>query len=127
MKYKLQAMSNLEKTKERKFTAGMTRRYKLLFGHPSSKVPADSWVQLQYKFTPNIPANLLEESQIAGNVDGIVSHETQLKTLSIVENVQNELDKIEAESEEQEDKVMSQMFRSISKTETVPGQEGNNE
>ena len=84
-------------------------------------------MQLQYKFTPNIPANLLEESQIAGNVDGIVSHETQLKTLSIVENVQNELDKIEAESEEQEDKVMSQMFRSISKTETVPGQEGNNE
>ena len=127
MKYKLQAMSNLEKTKERKFTAGMTRRYKLLFGHPSSKVPADSWVQLQYKFTPNIPANLLEESQIAGNVEGIVSHETQLKTLSIVENVQNELDKIEAESEEKEDKVMSQMFRSISKTETVPGQEGNNE
>ena len=127
MKYKLQAMSNLEKTKERKFTAGMTRRYKLLFGHPSSKVPADSWVQLQYKFTPNIPANLLEESQIAGNVEGIVSHETQLKTLSIVENVQNELDKIEAESEEQEDKVMSQMFGSISKTETVPGQEGSNE
>ena len=38
-----------------------------------------------------------------------------------------DLDKIEAESEEQEDKVMSQMFRSISKTETVPGQEGNNE
>ena len=38
-----------------------------------------------------------------------------------------DLDKIEAESEEKEDKVMSQMFRRISKTETVPGQEGNNE
>ena len=31
MKYKLQAMSNLEKAKERKFTSGMNRRYKLLF------------------------------------------------------------------------------------------------
>ena len=42
MKYKLQAMSNLEKTKERKFTSGMNRRYKLLFGHPASKVPVDA-------------------------------------------------------------------------------------
>lgn len=31
LKYKLQAMSNLAKTKERKFVSGMNRRYKLLF------------------------------------------------------------------------------------------------
>ena len=62
LKYKLQAMSNLEKVKERKFTSGMNRRYKLLFSHPASKVPADAWISLKYKFTPNIPANLLEEA-----------------------------------------------------------------
>lgn len=98
LKYKLQAMSNLEKTKERKFTSGMNRRYKLLFSHPVSKVSADSWVQLKYKFTPNIPANLLEEAQIAAQMEGITSHETQLKVLSIVDNVQKELAKIEAEN-----------------------------
>lgn len=98
LKYKLQAMSNLEKTKERKFTSGMNRRYKLLFGHPSSKVPADSWVGLHFQFTPNFPANLLEEAQIAAQMEGITSHETQLRVLSIVDNVQGELDKIEEEN-----------------------------
>ncbi len=94
LKYKLQAMSNLEKTKERKFEKGMNRRYKLLFSNPASKVPADSYVQLNYRFTPNIPANLLEEADIATKLEGITSQETQLKVLSIVDNVQSEIDKI---------------------------------
>lgn len=110
MKYKLQSMSNLEKTKERKFAAGMNRRYQLLFGHPASKVPADAWVQLQYKFTPNIPANLQEEAQIASQLEGIVSHETQLKVISAVENVKGELDKIEEENKEAMTPVDRQMF-----------------
>lgn len=99
LKYKLQAMSNLAKTKERKFTAALNRRYKLLFSHPLSKAPADSWVQLKYKFTPNIPANLLEEAEIAAKMEGITSQETQLKVLSIVDSVQEELNKIEEENE----------------------------
>ena len=103
LKYKLQAMSNLRKTKERKFTSGMNRRYKLLFGHPASKVPADAWLQLHYQFTPNIPANLLEEAQIAAQMEGIVSHETQLKVLSIVDDVQGELEKIEEENKAAEE------------------------
>lgn len=97
LKYKLQAMSNLAKTKERKFTAALNRRYKLLFSHPLSKVPADSWVQLKYKFTPNIPANLLEEADIAAKLEGITSHETQLKVLSIIDDIIAELKKIEEE------------------------------
>lgn len=110
MKYKLQSMSNLEKTKERKFTAGMNRRYQLLFGHPASKVPADAWIQLQYKFTPNIPANLQEEAQIASQLEGIVSHETQLKVVSVVEDVNGELDKIEEENKPVLTPVDRQMF-----------------
>lgn len=100
LKYKLQAMSNLEKTKERKFVAGMNRRYKLLFSHPRSKVPEDAWVQLNYQFTPNIPANLLDESEIAGNLSGITSKETQLKVISAVDNVKEELEKIKQEQDE---------------------------
>lgn len=79
LKYKLQAMSNLAKTKERKFTSGMNRRYKLIFSHPRSGMKSDDWVKLHYQFTPNFPANLLDESQIAGNLAGITSRKTQLK------------------------------------------------
>ncbi len=99
LKYKLQAMSNLAKTKERKFTSGMNRRYKLIFSNPQSKMNADDWVHLKYQFTLNYPSNDLEESQIAGNLSGIVSRETQLKTLSVVDNVKEELDRIEAEED----------------------------
>ena len=100
LKYKLQAMSNLEKTKERKFTSGMNRRYKLIFSNPVSGMKKDDWVKLHYHFTPNFPANLLEESQIAQNMEGTVSKETQLSVLSIVDNVQAELDRIKTEQEE---------------------------
>lgn len=110
LKYKLQAMSNLAKTKERKFASGMNRRYKLLFGHPASKVPADAWMQLEYRFTPNIPANLLEEAQIAAQMEGIVSHETQLKVLSIVDNVEDELDKIDEENKAVEETAVDRMM-----------------
>ena len=91
-------MMNLAKTKARKFEKGLNRRYKLLFSHPASKVPADSWLGLSYQFTPNIPKNLLEEAQIAAQLDGIVSKETQLKALSVVDNVQTELSKIDDEN-----------------------------
>ena len=46
MKYKLQAMSNLEKTKERKFTSGMNRRYRLIFSNPVSGMKKDDWVKI---------------------------------------------------------------------------------
>lgn len=107
LKYKLLAMSNLAKTKERKFTAGMNRRYKLIFSNPVSGMKKDDWVKIRYQFTLNYPANVLEESQIAGNLAGIVSQETQLKVLSIVDNVQQEIERMEAE---EEDPVMRQMF-----------------
>lgn len=110
LKYKLQAMMNLERTKERKFTSGMNRRYKLLFSHPASKVPADAWIGLHYHFTPNIPANLLEEAQIAAQMEGVVSHETQLKVLSIVDDVQGELDKIEEENKAPEQTIVDRMM-----------------
>lgn len=112
LRYKLQAMSNLEKTKERKFASGMNRRYKVLFSHPTArlKVPADAWVQVEPVFTPNFPANLLEEAQIAAQMEGITSHETQLKVLSIVDDVQDELDKIEEENAPDEETLVDRLM-----------------
>ena len=120
LKYKLQAMSNLAKTKERKFTSGMNRRYKLLFSHPLSGVPADAWVQLHYHFTPNFPANLLEEAQIAAQMEGITSRKTQLKVLSIVDDVQSELDEIEEENKPPEmSPVEKVMFGTVANNATA--------
>ena len=120
LQYKLQSMSNLEKVEERKFAIGMDRRFQLLFSHPSSKVPKDAWIQLEYKFTPNIPKNLLEEAQIAAQMEGIVSHETQLKVLSAVDDVQGELDKIEEENKAPEETIVDRlMFGKVGTEEGV--------
>lgn len=120
LKYKLQAMSNLAKTKERKFTSGMNRRYKILFSHPVSKVAHDSWIQLHYTFTPNIPSNLLEEAQIAAQMEGITSHHTQLKVISAVENVEDELALIEDENKPDEETIVEKLMFDKSTAEIPP-------
>jgi SPP1 family phage portal protein len=100
LQYRVLNMSNLMKFKTRKFDSGLYNRYKILFSHPSSSVAEDAWMQLKFSYTQNLPKNLLEESQIAGNIEGVVSKETQLKVLSVVDNVQDELVKIKNEEEE---------------------------
>lgn len=99
LKYKLQVMSNLAKTKERKFTSGMNRRYKLIFINPVFGMDKDAWVGIKYQFPQNYSANTLEESQIAGSLAGITSQETQIKALSVVDNVQEEIERIEKEQD----------------------------
>lgn len=101
LKYKLQGMSNLAKTKERKFISGMNRRYKLIFSNPVSGMKKDAWTTIRYQFTPNYPANLLDEAQIASELSGVVSRKTQLKVLSIVDNVQQEVEQIAMEQDEE--------------------------
>lgn len=110
LKYKLQSMSNLAKTKERKFTSGMNRRYKILFSSPLSKAPKDAWVGLKFIFTPNVPSNILEETQIAANLEGITSKKTQLSTLSVVDDVDGEIEQIERETEEAQESVVDRMM-----------------
>lgn len=100
MRYKLQAMSNMAASKQRKFQAGLNKRYRLIFSNPVSGMRADDWVKLTYQFSLNLPANLLEETQIAQGLTGIVSQKTQLSVLSIVDNVQAEIDQLRQEEED---------------------------
>lgn len=102
MQYKLLNTTNLFKAKQRKFESGMNRRWKIIFSNVliHSKVAPDDWAKLRYRFTPNVPANALEEAQTAAQLTGLVSHRTQLEMLSMVNNVDQELDRIESEDAE---------------------------
>ena len=106
LKYKLLSMSNLAKTKERKFTGALDRRYKLIFSNPINTIHEDKWVDITYKFSQNYPANVLEETQIAQNLEGVVSKDTQLSSLSIVEDVQKEKEKIKLEDEASKESIV---------------------
>lgn len=99
LKYKLLAMSNLAKMKQNKFIGAMNRRYRLICSNPVTSAKADDWLFIDYTFTQNIPANQLEEAQIASQLSGVTSKETQLKALSIVDDVKAEIEKIDAEAD----------------------------
>lgn len=104
--YKLQAMSNLALTFDRKIEKSLRKRYKI-FCSLSTNVPdPDAWRDMTFDLTRNIPKNRLEEAQTAQALEGIVSHETQLKVLSIVDSPKEELSRIEAEDEKQQESIV---------------------
>lgn len=95
--YKLQAMDNLAKSKDRKMQSGFNRLYEVVLSVPTTQVPADAWSELNYKFTRNVPKNTLEEAQIVSQLNGQVSDETKLSVLSIVQDPKEELERMEDE------------------------------
>lgn len=97
LKYKLQSMSNLANTKERKFVKGFSQRYRIIANYPKAKISPEEASTLHYSFTRNIPNNLSEEADTALKLKNVVSDETAIRTLSIVDNVKDELERIEEE------------------------------
>lgn len=92
--YKLQAMSNLALTMDRKMIKSMNKRYKLFCSLSTNVSNSEAWKDIKYKPTRNIPKNILEEAQTAQALEGIASQETQLSVLSIIDNVGDEIEKL---------------------------------
>ena len=98
--YKLQAMSNLAESFDGKVEKSIRKRLKLFCTLSTNTTNPDAYEDVEIIFTRNVPKNLLEEAQTAAQLSGIVSHETQLKGLSIVDNAKAELEKIKDEDSE---------------------------
>ena len=97
IRYRLWGMSSRAKDKERKFTAALINRYKLICSHPLCDLNDDAYKELEFTFTQNFPANIADEANTARTLEGIVSKETQLSTLSIVGDVRDEIERINEE------------------------------
>lgn len=98
--YKLQAMSNLAESFDSKVEKSIRKRLKLFCTLSTNTPRQDAYEDVEITFTRNVPKNLLEEAQTAAQLSGIVSHETQLKGLSIVADPKAELERIKDEDEE---------------------------
>lgn len=99
MKYRLQPMTNLAGKINRRLTKSIKQLYKLICSNPAGDLEADDWQKIDVKYTLNLPANLLDEAQTAGAMAGITSKRTALQVLSIVPDVDKELDQIEKEQD----------------------------
>ena len=96
--YKLQAMSNLALTFDRKVEKSLRKRYKIFCSMATNVADKDAYDDIEIKFTRNIPANIQNEAEVAARLEGVVSRETQLSVLSIVSNPKEEIEKMEADN-----------------------------
>ena len=100
LKYRLLSMYNLAAVKERKFTISLKRLFRIICSNPVCALQEDDFRDITFTFYRNLPANLVEEAQIASTLSGITSHETQLGVLSIVPDAKAEMEKIREEEAE---------------------------
>lgn len=96
--YKLQAMSNLALGFDRKIEKSLRKRYKIFCSLGTNVPDPNAWRQVEIQTSRNLPKNIQEEAQTAAQLAGIVSKETQLSILSIVDNVQEEMKRITIET-----------------------------
>ncbi len=95
--YKLQAMSNLALSFQRKFQSSLNSRYKLFCELSTNVSNKDAWKDIEYTFTRNEPKDIKEQADTANVLMGITSQETALSVISVIPDVQAEMEKIKKE------------------------------
>lgn len=101
MKYKLLPLEQRTKIKERYFAEGLRERLELIQNALSAQGSAVlDLSQIEITFSRSLPVNELEIAQTAQTLSGIVPQETVLGMIPAITDVQDALDKLEAERQE---------------------------
>ena len=99
LKYKLFGLELKRSTKERLFKKSLRNRYRLINNIMSIASEGEFDVNdITITFTPNLPKSIKEEIEAFTKLGGDLSGETKLSLLSFVDNPQEELKKLRAES-----------------------------
>ena len=113
MAYKLQGLEFLTGVKEQKFKKGLLRRVELLSNVLSIRANQQmDFTDVEFIFTRNNPKNLVEIVEMATDLTGIISNETQLDLLPMVDKDQ-ELKRIEQEKKQQSEEMNLFDFNAI--------------
>lgn len=97
--YKLWGLEQICAIKERKFKRGLQRRIELITNILNITTGNYSFMDIDIQFRRNKPQNILEISQIITMLSSELSRETRLKMLPTIDDVQDELDKLNQERE----------------------------
>ena len=122
IRYKLLPMQNQASVEERKFTIALRNLLGtvLSLGKVIGTVDATTVRKgLNFQFIRNIPQDVANEAQAASTMNGIVSKETQLSTLSFVDDPKAEMVRIK---DEQADKVKQALQNQASAVDAVKGE-----
>lgn len=97
MAYKLLGLEMLTKTKERWYRRGLRKRLSIFLHFLGLQGTALEESDIEVSFSRSLPQNLLELSQIVGNLEGEVSQRTLLGLLPFVEDPEAELEALAQE------------------------------
>ena len=89
--------SNLALSFQRKFQSALNRRYSLWSSLSTNASNKDAWKDIEYTFTRNEPKDIKEQAETANILKGITSEETALSVISVIPDVQAEMEKIKKE------------------------------
>lgn len=101
IRYKLMALENKSIVAERKFKSALMYQFKVLFTawkHRGFHLNEESYLDMFFTFTRNIPVNRLEEAQILTMLQGVVSEETRLSQSTLIDDVDFEQERLEEET-----------------------------
>ena len=101
MSYKLWGLEQICAIKERKFKRGLQRRIELITHILNIKGGQFDYRDIDIQFRRNKPQNVLEIAQIITMLSGELSRETRLQMLPTIDNVQDELQKLEEEKQQE--------------------------
>lgn len=104
IRYKLLPMQNQASVEERKFTIALRNLLGTILGLGKVIGTTDAQMireDLKFQFIRNVPQDVANEAQAASTMNGIVSKETQLSTLSFVDDPKAEMKRIQDEQAEQ--------------------------
>lgn len=101
MEYKHFGLDQVVANKEMKFTTGLYKRLELICNFLNTKVGTDKYDHREVKinFIRNKPINQKENVEIATMLRGIVSDQTAISTLYMVDDITDEMERIEAEKD----------------------------
>ena len=101
IKYKLINMENRIKITENYFKKGLAQRYKLVCNYLKiAKAITADYKNIKYSFTRNIPSDLTDTATIIQMLKDSVSDRTLLKLLPFIDNVEDEVKKLQDERKE---------------------------
>ena len=99
MAYKHFGLDQVVVNKERRFKTGVYKRLELICNFLNTKLGTDKYDyrEIKLNFTRNKPVNEKENAEIANILKGLVSDQTAISYLTMVEDVTDEMERIENE------------------------------
>lgn len=97
MEYKMLGLEQLAVKKERKFKKGLQKRLEIITNYLNFRGANYDWRDMEIKFTRNLPVNDKENVEIAAMLKGLISNKSALSYLSMIDDVNAEIENIEKE------------------------------